>query len=148
MICWFAFYFEQSVFNAENDDPYTTLLAAYLNHSQKTVVDNVPMFSPCSGSDAMKTMRNAADSLINRLKTSGKSDRLDILHYMLKVYNLCIALWGPLETEVDCSHAEVIARKERLTYWLEEAALETNIVGLQEEEQVDYISDCPHLFGG
>ena len=100
------------------------------------MIDNVPVFSPCSGSDAMKTMRNAAESLINQLKTSGKSERLEILHYMLKVYNLCIALWGPLETQVDSSHAEVIARKERLTYWLEEAALETNIDGLDEEEQV------------
>lgn len=110
-----------------------------------TVIDNVPTFSPCSGTDAMKTMKNAADNLIIRLKTSGRSDKLDIINYMLKVYNLCIALWGPLETEVDCPHAEVIARKERLTCWLEEAALETNIVGLEEEEQVDKLFSARHI---
>ena len=123
------------LFSVNSKNPYVVLLATYLNNTKSTLVDDVPTLSPVSGSDAVCSLKAATENLLNKLKSSGDSKALSLLNYMLKVWNLCIALWGPLEVEPG-SHAETMARKERLTHWLEEATTETNITGLQDEEEV------------
>lgn len=126
---------EEDVFTVESKNPYVVFLATYLNHTKQNVVKGVPTLCPLPGSQAVGFLKAATESLTSKLKTSGSSETRQLLNYMGKVWNLCIALWGPLDVESG-SHAETMARKETLTHWLEEAATETNITGLNEEEEV------------
>ncbi len=123
------------IFTVESKNPYVVLLATYLNHTKRNVTEGVPMLRPLPGSQAVGFLKAATESLISKLKSCGNPETLQLLNYMGKVWSLCIALWGPLDVESG-SHAETMARKETLTQWLEEAAMETNIVGLTEEEEV------------
>lgn len=125
----------EDLFTAKSKNPYVALLATYKEHIQCTISDDVPMLHPSSGSRAMNSLKSATKTLITLLKSTGNSEILHMLNYMGKVWNLCIALWGPLDVTAG-SHAETMMRKERLTHWLEEAAMETSISGLNEEEEV------------
>ena len=124
------------LFSVNSKNPYVVLLATYLNNTKLTRVDDIPTLGPISGCDAVRSLKSATENLISKLKSSGDSQALSLLNYMLKVWTLCIALWGPLEVEPSSSHAETMARKERLTHWLEDASTETIITGLNEEEEV------------
>ncbi len=74
------------------------------------------------------------------------SSCLIALDVVCQVWKLCMALWGPIEDEVG-GHAMTIARKEALSRWLEEAATETEIAGLEDEEEVwQNFSSFVHLF--
>jgi hypothetical protein len=126
---------EEDIFSVDSKNPYVVLLATYLNHTKATVVDGVPTLRPVPGSQAVGFLKAATESLLSKLKNKGNPEALQLLNYMGKVWNLCIALWGPLDVEAG-SHAETMARKETLTQWLEEATMETNITGLNEEEEV------------
>ena len=126
---------EEDIFSADSKNPYVVFLATYLNHTKTTVVDGVPTLRPAQGSQAVGFLKAATESLLSKLKNRGNPEALQLLNYMGKVWNLCIALWGPLDVESG-SHAETMARKETLTQWLEEATMETNITGLNEEEEV------------
>ena len=123
------------LFTMESKNPYVVLLATYLNHTKRSLAEGVPMLRPLPGSRAVGFLKTATESLISKLKSSGNPETLQLLNYMGKVWNLCIALWGPLDVDSG-SHAETMARKETLTQWLEETAMETNIAGLKEEEEV------------
>lgn len=126
------------LFTIDSKNPYVVLLATYLSHTKRSLVDGVPMLRPASGSQAISLLKVATENLLSKLKANGNTETLQLLNYMSKVWNLCIALWGPLDVEGG-SHAETMARKETLTQWLEEAAMETNINGLSDEEEVLYI---------
>lgn len=126
---------EEDIFSVDSKNPYVVLLATYLNQTKATVVDGVPTLRPVPGSQAVGFLKAATESLLSKLKNKGNPEALQLLNYMGKVWNLCIALWGPLDVEAG-SHAETMARKETLTQWLEEATMETNITGLNEEEEV------------
>ena len=125
----------ERIFQVDSRNPCVALLSTYLNFTKRTVIGGVPMLQPSSGSEAVASMRLATEDLITRLKQSGNSRSMELLAYMLKVWKLCIALWGPLEEEVG-EHAQAMARKEALSHWLEEAAAETDIIGLEDEEEV------------
>lgn len=126
---------DEDIFTVESKNPYVVFLATYLNHTKQTVVEGVPTLRPLHGSQAIGFLKAATESLISKLKNSGNPETLQLLNYITKVWNLCIALWGPLDVESG-THAETMARKETLTQWLEEASTETNITGLNEEEEV------------
>lgn len=123
------------VYSIDSRNPYVVLLSTYLNHTKRNVAEGVPTLRPVSGANAVSFIKAATEGLANKFKSNENPEILHLLNYMRKVWNLCIALWGPLDVESG-SHAETMARKETLTQWLEEAAVETNITGLEEEEEV------------
>ena len=51
---------------------------------------------------------------------------------MLKEWKLCFALWGPVVNAYDDggAHGEVMAWKNALSHWLEEATSETHVIVL------------------
>ncbi len=120
---------------SDNKDPYVALLTTYLSHVRRSTIEDVPMLHSGSGCDAVAALKTTTESLISRLKSSTDNKTMSYLNYMLKVWKLVLALWSPLDVESGL-HAETMTRKEMLTHWLEEAAMENPISGLQDEEEV------------
>ena len=125
----------EDLFSAESKNPYIVHLTTYLQHTRRVIVEDVPTLCPVAGSGALSALKASTESLLGRLKSTADAETLELLHYMAKVWKLCIALWAPLDVESG-SHAETMARKDTLTHWLEDATNETAITGLQEEEEV------------
>ena len=128
------------VVKSDSKNPCVALLSTYLDHAEREIVDGVPRFRPARGNEAIGSLKSATASLISRLKSTGHSKTIEMLLYTLKVWNLSIALWGPLESEEIAGHARAMARKEALTHWLEEATLDSEIIGLHDEEEVRFIT--------
>lgn len=116
-------------------NPYVALLATLLEFSKRTVVNGVPMFGPSPGCEAIASLSAATEALLKRLKTKRNGGTADHLNYMRHVWNLCLALWNPLDLP-NGSHAELMGRKESLSLWLEEVTAETNGFGTEDDEQV------------
>lgn len=129
---------DAQLFTADSKNPYVALLMTYLKHVRRVVVGEVPTLRPAPGSGAVASLKTTTEALISRVKSKGDPKTLDLLNYMLKVWKLCLALWAPLEVDSG-SHAETMARKEALTHWLEDTAIETPVTGLEEEEEVIFV---------
>lgn len=126
---------EDDLLNTDSKNPYVALLTTLLKFAKKTVVNGVPTFSPGPGCEAIASLKTATETLLKRLKGKRNEGNIEHLNYMRHVWNLCLALWNPLDIPAG-SHAELMARKESLSAWLEEVTAETNCFGMQDDEQV------------